>query len=387
MKNKIYFLFPVLVILSVIAGFLLISPNLNQNDKGSEINTDLNNNKNVSTLRTDAVSTSAPSPTPTPYLDIKGNSPDNQKVVLSFMGDVLLDSHVSTLIDQFGTSHILSDVKQVISSSDISMANFESPISDRGTKENNKQYTFRTKPQNVKVLTDGGINMLSLANNHIFDYGEDAFIDTLKHLKANNIRYAGAGENADGAYSPVYFNKNGVSTAILASSHVIPFVTWHPGTKKSGVSSTYDPVRLLAEIEKAKSNADIVVVYVHWGEEMNPVPVNYQKNLARMYIDKGADVVIGSHPHVLQGIEFYNGRIIAYSLGNFIFTNQTMESMILNIEVKQKEISKVQVIPSRIENFRPILIKDELESQEFYKKLNNISFGVEIDSTGTVKPK
>lgn len=385
MKNKIYLLFPGLIVLSVLVGLLLLSPNLKQLDGVSEQNSTFDYSQKTSTNRSDTLSEFSLTPTPSPNATEKDLG--SMKVIFSFMGDILLDSHVRTLIDQMGTRHILSDVKQVLSSSDVSMANFESPISERGIKENDKLYTFRVKPQNLKVLTEGGINLVALSNNHILDFGAEALLDTFSNLKDNNIRYAGAGENIYAAYAPVYFEIKGVRSAFLSSSHVIPFVAWHAGPNKPGVSSTYDPSRILSEIVKAKSKADIVVVYLHWGEEKSPMPVSYQKNLARMYIDKGADIVIGSHPHVLQGLEFYKGKIIAYSLGNFIFTNQNMETMILNVEIKEKEISKVQIIPCKIDNFRPVLIRDKSQTIQFFNKLKNISFGVQINSEGIVTSK
>lgn len=385
MKNKIFLLFPFLIIISVIAGLLLITPKpgLIKESAGNDNSSEYNNK--ISVINSDATPefTASPSPTPEP----KENIIENEKLIFSFMGDILLDSHVNSLIEQFGPRYILSDVKQVLTSSDVAMANFESPMSENGTRENDKQFAFRANPQNVNVLTEGGINVVALANNHILDFGTEALLDTFKFLKASNIRYAGAGENAETAYAPVYIDKNGVRTAFLSSSHVIPFLTWHPGDKKPGVSATYDPARVLSEIAKAKKNADIIVIYLHWGEEMKQMPENYQKSLARMYIDNGADIVIGSHPHVLQGLEFYKGKVIAYSLGNFIFTNQKMDTMILNVEIKDKKISKVQVVPSRIENFRPVLINDPAESKLYYSKLNDISFGVEIDSGGIVSQK
>ena len=112
-------------------------------------------------------------------------------------------------------------------------------------------------------------------------------------------------------------------------------VSWTAGENTPGLAVTYDPKRTLEEIASAKKQADIVVVYVHWGEERKEMPLDYQKNMARAYIDEGADIVVGSHPHVLQGLEFYKGKLIAYSLGNFIFTDSRKDTMVLQAEVNK----------------------------------------------------
>lgn len=333
----------------------------------------------------ESIVTSAVTPTPIPA-PILTPQPTPSIVTLSFAGDVIFDSWVGSLIDQKGPAHVISDLKGIFHKSEISMVNLETPISLRGTKENDKQFTFRAKPEHINVLTEAGINMVTLANNHILDFGLDALRDTIDLLKDHNIGFVGAGEDVDEASRPRYVTKNDCTVAFVASSHVIPFVTWTAGVNKPGVASTYDPTRLLAEIEKARKAADIVVVYVHWGEEMVTMPVPYQKNLARMYIDKGADVVIGSHPHILQGLEFYKGKIISYSLGNFIFTNQKKDTAILNIEIRDKAISKIKMIPCEINNFRTALVEDPQKTQNILNTVKALSFGADILPDGTVVP-
>lgn len=228
--------------------------------------------------------------------------------------------------------------------------------------------------------------MVTLANNHILDFGLDALRDTVDILKDRKIGFVGAGEDVDEASKPQYITKNGCTVALVASSHVIPFVTWTAGVKKPGVATTYDPTRLLSEIEKARNNADIVVVYVHWGEEMAAMPVSYQKNLARMYIDKGADLVIGSHPHILQGLEYYKDKLICYSLGNFIFTNQQKDTAILTVDVIDKRITRIKLVPCEINNYRTILAEDPQKAQRILNTVKNLSFGADVLPDGTVIP-
>ncbi|MCX7747780.1 MAG: CapA family protein [Clostridia bacterium] len=315
------------------------------------------------------------------------NRAQKDTVTLSFMGDVLLDGHVATLVNQKGADFILSDVKPVLDESDISMVNLECPVSEKGAKARDKQYTFRAKPESLNVLTSGGIDIITLANNHILDFGREALLDTIQYLGEKGIHSVGAGENTDEASKPFYIEKNGLKVAFIASSRVIPNTTWAASKNSPGVATTYNPERLLKEIESAKSQADIVVVYIHWGEELKEQPAKYQKNLAKAYIDRGADIVLGSHPHVLQGLEYYKGKVIAYSLGNFIFTNYKKDTMILKIESDKEGIQKVQVIPSRIESFRPVLLKDKNQVIQSIRKIESLSFNVKIDETGDVKPR
>ncbi len=307
-----------------------------------------------------------------------------RSLTLSFAGDVLLDGNVATLIKSKGIDYLASDVKGVFSSSDISMLNLENPVSLNGTKAQNKQFTFRADPQYADVLTALNIDVVTLANNHSLDFGEEALTDTFDNLDRVNVKYVGAGYDVDGASKPVLFDKNGFTTAILGSSHVIPEASWAAGANKIGLATTYDPSRLLSEIEAAKKTSDLVVVYLHWGEELMTEPLDYQRNLAKAYIDKGADIVIGSHPHVLQGLEFYKGKLIAYSMGNFIFTDIKRDTMILTLKYTNDSF-KAAIVPCRIENYRPILINDKTQQQDFFKRIEALSYNVRIDENGGIE--
>jgi poly-gamma-glutamate capsule biosynthesis protein CapA/YwtB (metallophosphatase superfamily) len=308
---------------------------------------------------------------------------ENIKIVVG--GDVLLDSYVGQLIDSHGNDIIWGDLKSVLDSADISVVNLENPLSSRGVGEKDKQFIFRGKPEYVMALKAAGIDVVIMANNHILDYGEIALFDTMQSLDDAGILYAGAGENVDSASAPVYINKGTINVAVVSSSHVIPFVHWTAGENKPGVASAYDPSRLISEVKTASEKADIVVAYLHWGEELKTHPVEYQKNIARMLIDAGADLVVGSHPHVVQGLEYYKGKLIAYSLGNLVFTNSFRETMLLTVEFSKNEVLKAEIIPCVIKSSKTMLVKSDEEKQSFFKKINTISFGTFIDNYGRVE--
>lgn len=311
-------------------------------------------------------------------------SEESIKIVLG--GDVLLDRSVGWIIDNQGSDSIWGDVRSILSDADISMVNLENPLSRRGSMEKDKQFIFRGKPQYVKALESAGIDIVSLANNHVLDYGEIALLDTMKHLDNAGILYAGAGQNEDTANMPIYIDKGAISLAVLSSSHVIPFVHWHAKKDKPGVASAYDPARLISEVKSASEKADIVLVYLHWGKEMISQPVQYQKNIAHMLIDAGADLVIGSHPHIVQSFEFYKGKLIAYSLGNLVFTNSSKETILLSIEFSEQEMLQASVIPCIIKSSKTLLVKDDLKKRSFINKLNTLSPGVSVHENGRITP-
>jgi len=306
----------------------------------------------------------------------------NIKIVIG--GDVLLDSYVGQLIDSHGNDIIWGDAISVLDSADISVVNLENPLSNRGVAEKDKQFIFRGKPEYVMALKSAGIDAVTLANNHILDYGEAALFDTMQILNDAGILYAGAGENVASASAPVYINKGTINVALVSSSHVIPFVHWTAGENKPGVASAYDPSRVISEVKTASEKADVVVAYLHWGEEQKTHPVEYQKNIARMLIDAGADLVVGSHPHVVQGLEFYKGKLIAYSLGNFVFTNSFRDTMLLSVKFSKNEMLEAEIVPCVIKSSKTMLVNNDEEKQSFFKKLNAISFGCFIDNYGRV---
>ncbi len=199
---------------------------------------------------------------------------------------------------------------------DINFCNLETVVTDRNdlpTAE--KKYNFRTHPNAVKLLVKVGFNLMSIANNHVRDYGGEGIEETLKWLKKigrkGRLHFAGAGENIDEAAAPAIFEVKGVRIAFAAVS-----IGTRATSKRAGVVSTHKPDAALKALKKAK--ADIRILSMHAGKERKLEPVGYQKNLARRAVkDFGVDIVIGHHPHVVQGIERYGKGLIFYSLGNF----------------------------------------------------------------------
>ncbi|SFG06691.1 CapA family protein [Oribacterium sp. WCC10] len=277
---------------------------------------------------------------PTIPIDVKAiGTGDSEPVELLFAGDIYLSDHVMDAYHSTGDiSGVLSDnYLQEIASVDYFMANEEFPFSTGGKQAEDKQFTFRVDPKYVSIFKDIGIDLVTLANNHTLDYGTEALADTISTLDDAGIRHVGAGENLKDARETVTVSIKGKKIAFIGATRVIPEANWAAGESSAGVFSTYDDANLIADIKAAKEQADFVVVYVHWGEERKESPNEVQKTLAHSIVDAGADLVIGAHPHVLQGTEYYKGVPIVYSLGNFIFGSSIPKTALLKVTIEDAE--------------------------------------------------
>ena len=310
-----------------------------------------------------------------------------EPVRLLFAGDVQLSSHVMGAYGKAG-----DDISGVVGEAylermreaDIFMVNEEFPFSDRGAAAD-KQYTFRSPPERVSLLKDMGIDIVTLANNHALDYGRDALLDTCDTLESAGIRYVGAGSDLERAKKLETIEANGRTIGFLGASRVIPTGSWNAGENTPGMLTTYDPAVLLEEIQKAKEVCDYLVVYVHWGIERNDKPETYQRTMGKQYIDAGADLVIGSHPHVLQGIEYYDGKPIVYSLGNFVFGSSIPKTMLLEAVVDEDQVN-LSLIPGTSSAGFTRELTDEGQIAQFYQYIEGISFGIGIDGDGRIIP-
>lgn len=304
-------------------------------------------------------------------------------VTLMFAGDVLLSSHVLSAYDKAGgISGVLDEgIRGQIDTADIFMVNQEFPFSDRGTAVAGKQYTFRLPPSRVNILKEMDIDIVTLANNHILDFGTDPLIDSQTTLEQAGIAYVGAGGDLDRARRPVILEAGGKTIGYLGASRVYMDGGWAATGSRPGVLSTYDPKQLVEEIKAARSRCDYLVVYVHWGIERDTAPQDYQRTLGKAYIDAGADIVVGSHPHVLQGVEYYNGKPIVYSLGNFVFGSSIPKTALLKVELRD-EIANLSMIPCTSAAGYTCLVREPDKIQEFYEYMSELSFGVTFDTGG-----
>lgn len=308
-----------------------------------------------------------------------------EPVTLVFTGDVLLSDYVLNNYNSKGISGVVSDgLLSELQQADLTIINNEFPFSTRGSQAPDKQFTFRVDPSYVSVLTDMGVDIAGLANNHVLDYGSDALLDTFDTLDAAGIDYMGAGVDMDRASRLITREIGGMTFGFLAASRVIPVVSWDVANASPGVFTTYDPARLVAAIEAARSQCDYLTVMVHWGIERDAYPQEYQTQLARQYIDAGADLIIGAHPHVLQGIDYYQDKPVCYSLGNFIFNQEIPRTAIVKVTVEKDKEPTIQFLAASASGAYTSLSSSE-EKASIYQYLEEISdHKISLDADGVL---
>jgi len=312
-----------------------------------------------------------------------------QQVKLTFVGDVMMASKVEDILKQKGYDYPYTNVTDLLSKADYTIANLETPVTTRGT-EQKKDYVYRSSPLALSALRASGIDLVNLANNHVMDYGTEGLLDTFDALDQEGIQRMGAGKNLEEAYQPVIVEKQGIKIAFLGFSRVVPEGSWKAAAGHPGVAETYNYKPAVEAIQKAKEKADIVVVTAHWGVERSDQPDKYQKELAHRYIDAGADLIVGGHPHVLQGFEQYKGKWIAYSLGNFIFTTndvpKTWETVALEASCTKDKQCDVHLVPILTKMALPTPMSTE-DGTKLFQRLSQISIGAHVDAYGRVTSK
>lgn len=319
-----------------------------------------------------------------------GSDTGSEAIRLVFAGDILLDGFVGEQIDRFGVNYPFAKVAPVLKKADMAFANLETPVSTRG-KPSDKMFIFRSKPAALGGLAYAGIDAVSLANNHILDYGKEAMLDTLVHLDRYKIGHTGAGKNRTEAYAPYIQTIQGQKIAVLGVSRVLSDPSWYAGPANAGAASAYAPEPMLTEIRKSAKANDFTVVYIHWNQEFKDFPEKYARELAKQMIDSGADMIIGAHSHCLMGIEYYKHKPIYYSLGNFVFNrstrggDKTLDSMLLNIDIKDDAVTG-RITPVRIKAGQPNFM-NEAYNKKTIQLLNKLSFNAVIGADGAVKEK
>lgn len=239
------------------------------------------------------------------------------RLTLAAVGDIRLDGPVGELIRRFGPEYPTSGLGGALRA-DIVLGNLECSLTRRG-KKLEKTWNFRAPPEHLAALTKAGFNLLTLANNHSFDYGREGFLDTLTHLKKAGLSYIGGGRDRAEAESLRVIEKNGLRVGFLGFTSTHPEEAW-ARANKPGVAYS-DFARFPAVIAAAKPRVDVLVVVFHGGTELAPEPNSIQKAFARAAVEAGADLVVGHHPHVLQPVEVYRGKPILHSIGNFLFVS------------------------------------------------------------------
>lgn len=316
---------------------------------------------------------------------------DEEEVTLLFAGDVLLDdsyammsNYVSrgrNMEETFGTE-LLYEMQQA----DIFMLNNEFTFTDRGTPTPGKLYTFRSKTENVSFLQELGVDIVSLANNHSYDYGEISLLDTLDTLQKADIPYVGAGKNLEEAMEPYYVVVNGMKIAFVSATQLEKYD--NPETKGATLDSPgtlrcVNPDNLLQSIEMAEQNADFTILFIHWGTETQESIDWMQEEQALLYAQAGVDLIIGAHPHVLQKIDYVEDVPVVYSLGNFWFNSKTRDTGVIKVTLKDKKIKELAFLPCLQSDCRTKLLAGE-EKKRVLQYMQGLSPDISIDENGKI---
>ncbi|MBR5372631.1 MAG: CapA family protein [Oscillospiraceae bacterium] len=311
-------------------------------------------------------------------------------ISFTFGGDISFADNWHTMQYLKTTEHGISDcispfLIEKMQKADISSLNNEFCFSDRGSPMPNKMYTFRAAPANVSVYHELGVDIVDVTNNHCFDFGQDAFLDTLDTLSSANVQYMGAGRDISEASRPQYYIVEGKKIAFVAATRAEKFVlTPEAGTDSPGVLRCYDPAAFIQVIREAKQQADFVIANIHWGTEDSHALEEVQTTTARQYIDAGADLIIGSHAHCLQGIEYYKHVPIIYNLGNYWFSKYDIDTGLLGVTLNPDDSLGLVFYPATQRNCKTTYVGGEEEGSRILRNMRSYSINADFAEDGTV---
>jgi len=273
----------------------------------------------------------------------------SDSVVLRFGGDCLLAEHFERAMGE--DIHRGFKNLELLRTADIAMVNLECPVTTRGNRIP-KPFNFRMNPLFLQSLTEAGIDVVNIANNHIYDYDSTGLFDTIRYLDSVKLNHVGAGRDRDEAHRPVVLRAGGKRFGFLGyygGGEAPPAGATQPGVARREIAAIASDIMSL----RLRDSTDYIVVNLHWGVEKATIPERAQVEFAHQVIDAGADVIIGHHPHVLQGIERYRSGIVAYSLGNLLFGGNSRSSYttaLLEVRVLEDSLS-YQLLPLRVDNW------------------------------------
>lgn len=319
---------------------------------------------------------------------------DPECVTLGFAGDILFDHNYAAgnAFRQHGNSPegvIGESLLEMMKGADIMMANNEFPYSNRGIPTPEKAYTFRALPETASLLNDMGIDIVGLANNHAFDYGEEALVDSFEAIKNAGVVYTGAGRNIDEASHPVYYiTENGMRIAIINATQIERLD--NPDTKGAtaespGVFRCLDDTLLLERVRQAREKNAFVIVFIHWGTESTTEIDYLQTQQAKEIADAGANLIVGAHPHVLQKVDYVDGVPVIYSLGNYFFNSKTLDTCLMLTTIHRDGAVNIQMVPA-VQSGCTLNEATGSEHTRILAELSTMSPGVKIDANGYISP-
>lgn len=303
----------------------------------------------------------------------------DRPVRIVFAGDAMMDGSVKEAIRKCGPLFPFNQVKGEVQRADFAFMNLETSVTKRTRKDTNQIYNYSADPIVLQGVKDAGFDLVSIANNHTMDFLQQGFSDTLSYLEHYGLPYVGGGHNEIEAYSGKTFVISGHRVKFMAVSRFLPTEEWFAKPRRAGIANAYEQDKVIQAVHREREECDFLFLYIHWGVAGNYRPEPWQRQFAKDIIDAGADAVIGSHPHVLQGFEYYRGKPIAYSIGNFLFPSYVRkakaETGLLSLVLNRGSIG-IQFSPYEILDNQVVkLEKSTVDSRLRY--LQTISYGVE----------
>lgn len=336
---------------------------------------------------------------------------EQEDITLCFAGDILFDDRyavMASLLQRSGQTPAVENafddgLLSLMRGADVFMVNNEFPYSDRGSPLPEKKFTFRADPSYAELLTAMGADLAALANNHLYDYGEEALLDTLDTLDAlkipcteadgssaflEGLPTVGAGRNLDEAAAPFYFTNGKIKIGFVCATQIERM--GNPDTKGAtesspGVFRCLNSQNLVRVIRSMRSECDFIVAYLHWGTESTAQTDGFQRKLAQDAAQAGADLIIGDHPHVLQEIGLAEGVPVVYSLGNFLFNSGAQDTCLVmaSLDPETAELKSLRFIPARQEGCRTTLLAGSEQTRvlEYMRSISEVS----IDGNGYIE--
>lgn len=274
------------------------------------------------------------------------------KIVIHGAGDTNVDPNYVTTFRTQGYDYALSGMNGLFERDDLTVINLECPASNKG-KIIPKEFNFRCDPKALPVLFKDGVDVANQGNNHAYDFGPDALVDSLKNIKKAGIAPVGAGRDDEEANEAAYFQIKGWKIAVVGWGSVVdPYPVAIAGPNHPGVAAGHDFHEILGSVKTAARDSDIVIVTVHWGVELDTQPQAYQVVQGHKLIKAGADIIFGHHAHRLQPLDMYKGRPIFWGLGNFVwpaFSSEGAATGVAEVTVYPNGRFKAKLLPARIE--------------------------------------
>lgn len=310
--------------------------------------------------------TDAPSTAPTTTAP-RGPTGSGQPVTFAFGGDMNFETHLRSQLDT-APSTMLLPLAPLFEGADLRIANLETAITERGTPAS-KEFTFRAPPTAFDALLAGGLDVVSMANNHGLDFGVEGLQDSLAAAATTDLGVVGIGADADEAYRPYTTTINGQRISVIGATQVLDdhlIAAWTATDQQGGLASAKEVDRLVTAVEAARSTSDTVIVYLHWGLERATCPTDVQQGLAPVLLDAGADIVVGGHAHRIQGAGRLGEGLVAYGLGNFVWNREdgpSGESGVLLVTATGRRIDSYEWRPARITGGVPLALEGQARDQ------------------------